>query len=150
MKKKILLRGLMGLPIGIAIGHLITIFVSLSVGDGLYRPCAPQLAERFGELDAIAFQAGLCAVLGFVFGAASLIWQVERWSILKQTGLYFLTISATMLPIAYVTYWMEHTVGGFLLYAGIFFAVFVVMWLAQYLIFKRKVRKIGEKFGQQR
>ncbi len=38
MKKKIFLRGLLGFPIGITIGYLITIFISLIWGQNHYSP----------------------------------------------------------------------------------------------------------------
>ena len=43
MKKKLILRGLLGVPLGIAIGHIITVIVSLCIGDGLFYPVRPEL-----------------------------------------------------------------------------------------------------------
>lgn len=69
----------------------------------------------------------------------------EKWSIAKQTGIYFVIISLTMLPIAYFTHWMERSVTGFLLYLGIFLAIFVFMWVAQYCIWRKKIRRINQR-----
>ena len=52
MKKKLLLRGALGFPIGIAIGYVITICISLMWAGGYYSPCVPELAE-FCRIDAI-------------------------------------------------------------------------------------------------
>ena len=58
MKKKLLLRGALGFPIGIAIGYVITICISLMWADGYYSPCAPELAEALGnEIRAVILQA---------------------------------------------------------------------------------------------
>ena len=54
-----------------------------------------------------------------------------------------------MLPIAYVTNWMKHTVLSVLSYAGIFVAIFVVVWLSQYLLWKRKIRKMNALVGKE-
>lgn len=144
MKKQVFLRGIIGVFIGISLGYLITIFISLGFADGYYVPCIPALADTIGsQIGAVAFQAFLCAVLGFVFGASSVIWEIDHWSIVKQTGIYFAIITATMLPIAYVTHWMEHSIEGVLLYVAIFFAIFVVIWLIQYIIWKNKIKKIN-------
>ena len=63
MKKKLLLRGALGFPIGIAIGYVITICISLMWAGGYYSPCAPELAEALGRRG-IALRAGLhCAPL---------------------------------------------------------------------------------------
>ena len=63
MKKKLILRGALGFPIGIAIGYVITICISLMWAGGYYSPCAPELAEALGRRG-IALRAGLhCAPL---------------------------------------------------------------------------------------
>ena len=90
MKKKIVLRSILGCPIGIAIGYLITILLSLFWADGYYSPCVPELITTMGnEINAVLLQAFLCGLLGTGFAAASVIWEIDHWSIVKQTGIYF-------------------------------------------------------------
>ena len=149
MKKKIVLRSLLGFPIGIAVGYLITIFISLVWADGYYSPCMPELISAVGnEINAVILQTVLCGVLGTGFGAGSVIWEMDDWSIVKQTGIYFLIVSVIMLPIAYFTYWMEHSVVGFLLYFAVFLLIFVVVWIVQFMIGKHNVRRMNEKLSQ--
>lgn len=149
MKNKIIKRSLLGLPIGITIGYLITIFISLCRANGYYSPCAPELISLMGnEINAVVLQAILCGILGLGFLASSVIWEMESWSIVKQTGIYFIIISVIMLPIAYFAYWMEHSVVGFLTYFGIFALIFVVIWIIQFGIGKNNVRKMNEKLFQ--
>lgn len=145
MKKKIVSRGILGFPFGVAIGYWITIFVSLTLADGSYSPCVPELASAMGsEINAVVFQTILCGVVGAGFAGSSIIWEIESWSILKQTGIYFLLISVIMLPIAYFAYWMEHSVAGFLSYFGIFVLIFAVVWMMQFVIGKHIVRRMNE------
>ena len=111
MKKKIFYRALIGFPIGISIGNLIMILISLGWANGYYSPCVPDLITAMGnEINAVIIQTVLCGLLGSGFSVSSVIWEIEHWSIVKQTGLYFLIISVIMLPIAYFMYWMEHSV----------------------------------------
>ena len=49
LKKQIFLRGLLGIPLGITIGYLITIVLSLVWGNGYYSPCVPSLASIMGS-----------------------------------------------------------------------------------------------------
>ena len=124
MKKKTIRRGLFGLPIGIAIGFVITLFISACVGDGSFYPVTPELIGAMGnELNAVILQTVLCAVIGAGFAAASVIWELDSWSLAKQSGIYFLTISIIMLPVAYFANWMKHSLAGVLSYAGIFTAI---------------------------
>ena len=146
LKKKIILRSIFGLPTGITIGHLITLCISLGWGDGHFYPCVPELVDIMGsELRAVLLQTALYGVLGMAFAASSVIWEIERWSLVKQTGVYFLILSVVFMPIAYFTYWMEHSFVGFLSYFGVFAVLFAVIWLIQYAVGRRVVKKMNAK-----
>ena len=125
VKKKTIRRGLFGLPIGITIGFVITLIISACVGDGSFYPVTPELIGAMGnELNAVILQTVLCAIMGAGFAAASVIWELDSWSLAKQSGIYFLTISIIMLPVAYFANWMKHSLAGVLSYVGIFTAIF--------------------------
>lgn len=84
-----ILRGLLGFPLGIAIGYVITIIISLIWAHGYYSPVIPDLIDYVGsEIYAVILQTFLCGVMGSGFAMASMIWEHEEWSIAKQTGLY--------------------------------------------------------------
>lgn len=148
MFKKVVARAALGFSIGISIGYIITIIISLLYGEGEYYPCVDALKDAIGsESAAVVFQAFLCGILGIVFAAASVIWEIESWNLVKKSGVYFLITALTMMPIAYFTNWMPHTVGGFLTYFGIFLLIFVVVWLILYFVWKKKIRIINSKVG---
>lgn len=144
MKKKTIRRGLFGLPIGIAIGFVITLIISACVGDGSFYPVAPELIGAMGnELNAVILQTVLCAIMGAGFAAASVIWELDSWSLAKQSGIYFLIISIITLPVAYFANWMKHSLAGVLSYVGLFLAIFVVVWISQYLLWKRNIKRMN-------
>lgn len=145
MKKKILLRGMLGFPLGIAIGYLISIFTSLMLADGYYSPCTPELIDAMGnEINAVMLQALLCGIVGSGFAASSAIWEVDGWGLVKQTGIYFLINSVIMMPVAYVSYWMEHSLRGILGYYGLFIFIFIVIWLVLYIRGRYNVKRMNE------
>lgn len=145
MKKKLILQGLLGVPLGIAIEFVITIMISICVGDGSFYPATPELMETMGsELNAVILQTVLCGIMGAGFAMAAVIWEMDCWSLAKQSGVYFSVASIVMLPIAYVTNWMKHSVGGVLAYVGVFVAIFLIVWLIQYYAWKRKIRKMND------
>lgn len=126
------------MPTGIAIGFVITLIISICIGNGSFYPVTPELIDATGnELNAVILQTVLCAIMGAGFAAASIIWELDSWSLAKQSGIYFMIISVIMLPIAYFTNWMKHTALGVLSYM----AIFVVVWLSQYLLWKRKIKQ---------
>ncbi len=149
MKTKIILRGLIGFPIGIAVGYAISIFTSLCFANGYYSPCVPDLIPIMGnEINAVILQALLSGVLGTAFAASSVIWQVERWSIVRQSGIYFLIVSMVMMPIAYVLYWMEHSISGFLRYFAVFMLIFVIIWIIEYAVGRQIVKKLNAQLNE--
>ena len=144
--KKIVSRGLYSFPIGISCSVGISLFLSLLFGEGKYYPFAASLVFFTGsEVKAMLMQTILSGILGSVFGGMSFIWEIERWSILKQTAVYFLSVSIPMMGISYLLYWMEHSLNGFLLYFLIFVMVFFVVWLFNFAIYWFKVRRINEE-----
>ena len=78
MKKQIIKRGLFGFPVGIAIGFVITIIISVCVRDGNFYPVTPELIETMGnEVNAVILQTVLCGIMGTGFAMASVIWELE-------------------------------------------------------------------------
>ena len=149
MKRKLLFRIFSGLLGGIVISHLITIGISIALGDGNFYPCVPGLIDRYGnEITAVIIQTILSAALGAGFAGASLIWEKDEWSLLKQTGIYFAIITVLMMTVAYICEWMEHSVKGVISYFGIFFAIFAIVWVIQYAIWKRRIAKLKEKISK--
>ena len=145
MKKKVLRRCMLGIPIGIAIGYVITILTSLVFANGYYAACVPELVTVMGnEIQAVVLQAILCGILGAGFSGSSVIWEMENWSLIKQTGLYFIIVSLVMMPVAYFTYWMEHSISGFLSYFGVFVMIFIFIWAVQLVIMRHHVKQLNE------
>ena len=147
MKKPIIKRGLVGFPVGIAIGFVITLIISAFIGDGYYYPVTPELIGSTGnELNAVILQTVLCGIMGSGFAMASVIWELDSWSLAKQSGIYFLIACIIMLPIAYIANWMKHSIAGVLSYVCIFIVIFVVGWITQYLSWKRKIKRMNDCF----
>ena len=146
MKKELISRIAVGLLGGIVICYLITIGISISLGDGNFYPCVPSLIKQFGnEITAVIVQTILSALLGAGFAGSSLIWKKNDWSLLKQTSVYFAIVTVLMMTVAYVCEWMEHSVKGVLCCFAIFFAIFIIVWLIQFVIWKRRISKINSK-----
>ena len=145
MKRKIIKRGFLGFPLGIAIGYVITVIISVCVGDGSFYPVTAELIDTMGnELNAVVFQTVLCGIMGMGYAMASVIWDIDSWSLAKQSGVYFAIACVVMFPIAYIANWMKHDIVGILSYAGIFVAIFVFAWLTQYLVWKDKVKRMND------
>ena len=147
MKNRIIKLALIGFPIGIVIGFVITLIISACIGDGFYYPVTPEFISLMGnELNAVILQTVLCGIMGSGFAMASVIWELDSWSLAKQSGIYFLIACIIMFPIAYITNWMKHSIAGVLSYVCIFIVIFVVVWITQYLSWKRKIKRMNDCF----
>ncbi|MDD6225496.1 MAG: DUF3021 domain-containing protein [bacterium] len=149
MKKKLVLRCLLGAPVGFAVSMIITVIISLVIGDGNYYPIVPQMAENFGsEINAVVVQMILSFLYGASWAGASLIWQKEEWSLLRQTFTHLIVCSVFTFPVAYVCYWMPHNLTGVLSYFGIFFVIYFSIWISQYISIKSKIKKMNKKIAK--
>jgi len=148
MKKKVLLRCLLGAPIGLAVSTVITIAISLIRNDGSYYAVVPELVLDFGtEINAVLIQAIFSLLYGAAFGGASVIWDTD-WSILKMTVTHLIICSIATFPIAYLMRWMDHSAAGILIYFGTFIAVYMIIWCSQYTGMKRKIQAMNKNINE--
>ena len=148
MKKEILKRSLFGAPLGIAIGVIITIIISLTVGDGRFYAVVPELVNDMGsEINAVILQTVLSMVYGAAWAGASVVWDAEGWSLLKMTLVHLAIASVATFPIAYFARWMPHSTKGILIYVGIFIAIYAAIWLSQYAAMKKRIQAMNEKLN---
>ena len=152
MKKKVIKRCLFGAPIGLLISHIILLITSifLSVAtkkyEGDFLPAPWSLIELCGsELNAVIIQTICSLIFGAAFGGASVIWEIENWSLLKQTVLHLIIISVSSLPIAYCMYWMPHSFWGIAGYIAIFFFIYFFIWFSQYFAMKKRIQEFNDK-----
>lgn len=146
--KKAITRVLIGAPIGLAISTVITIIISLFRNDGLYHAVVPELVNDLGtEMNAVLVQALLSMLYGAAYAGASVIWELD-WSLLRQTLTHLCICSLATFPTAYFMHWMEHSVKGACIYFGIFFAIYLIIWLSMYSKMKRRVAIINRKVEQ--
>lgn len=149
MFKEVLKRSALGALIGIAISQIIAIVISLCIGDGSFYAVVPQLAERINsEITAVVIQTVCSLVYGAVFGGVSVIWELDNWSILKQTIVHFSVVSVVTLPIAYITEWMDHSVVGAVSYFAIFALSYAFIWFGQYMTMRKHLNDVNKKMKE--
>lgn len=149
MKKETIARIISGAPVGLMISYLITIIISLIIGDGNYHGVVPALVEETGgELKAVIIQTLASMFYGAVWSGASTIFERDDWSLLRQTATHFAIGSLATLPIAYFLRWMPHSLMGFVQYFGIFIVIYAIIWAILYSAAKRNVDQINARVKQ--
>lgn len=75
--------------------------------------------------------------------AASQLYEVEQWSLARQSVLHFLAMLATVLPALILSGWFPtETVVDHALIVGIFLGVGLCLWLIGYVVFGRIVPRL--------
>lgn len=151
MKKKILFRSLLGAPIGVTVSLIITIIFSLCMAHGGYFPAPHALIKWCGnEITAVIVQM-LCSLLvGAIGGGSSVIWEIEKWSLVKQTLVHLTIIAVPFFGLGYVLNWLPHYLYGALGYIGGFLSVYVIMWCSIYFSIKAKIKKLNNRLQEDR
>lgn len=149
MKRNILVRCLLGALLGILINVGCALLISWQMGDGKYYAVAPELIEQCGtEFNAVLLQTLWTLLYGAVWGGTSVIWEVERWSILRQTVTHLAVVCAATFPTAYFLRWMAHTAMGMAAYFGFFLGLYFCIWLILYTAIRRRIAQLNKKMRE--
>ncbi|MBM7411580.1 hypothetical protein JOE38_001403 [Clavibacter michiganensis] len=74
--------------------------------------------------------------------AGSLLYQVDRWSLTRQSITHFALMLVTVLPALLLSGWFPvDTAGGVLAVVGIFLATGLVLWTTLYLVMTAAERR---------
>ena len=145
MLKKILTRSVISAPISIVINQLVTIIISIIIGDGRYFPVTPAFAALFrNELTPVIVQILLIGLIGAVFAGSSVIFEIERWSFLKQGAVHLLVTSAVFLPVSMLCWRPVNFASGLSLAASWIF-VYACTWLSQYLVWRHSIKNLNAR-----
>lgn len=89
------------------------------------------------------------AVLVALVGGFTVLYDIESWSLLKQSVVHFLFMALTQLPILFLAGWFP--IKGprdVLSVLGVFLAIGVVLWSVGYLISGKLLNRPKKKSGQ--
>lgn len=147
---KYALLGVESAAIGIAVGFLISLVFSALNGATTYYPSAPAFVGRFGTpLEATAVSAAIWVLIGLVFGYGSLIFGVEKWSLLKRTVINCCVYYAGFLPLAIVAGWFPLDGAHLAVFTGIYVLIYAVIWAINYWIAEAEIRRINQRLKEQ-
>ncbi|HEO3116630.1 TPA: DUF3021 family protein [Streptococcus agalactiae] len=91
------------------------------------------------------FQVRGTFIVGIIIAsvaAASVIYEIENWSLFKQSVIHFLIMLLTVLPLLYISGWYKlNSVLDYVKVFGIFLFVGIVLWTISYFIFGKTLTK---------
>lgn len=149
MKKKILFRCLWGAPLGVTVSVMITIVFSLCIGQGKYISAPSELIAFCGsEITAVLVQMLCSLFVGAACGGLTLIWEMEKWSLLKQTLIHFVAFAVLIFGFGYIMNWLPHDLYGALGFIGGFNLGYIILWCTIYLSIRAKIAKMNKRLQE--
>ena len=145
MLKNIARNMLIGFAVTIFIVLVVQIFVAHTTG----MSATPRFAAMCGnETVAALAQALLCGLIGMTFSGAALIFEIERWSYLKQGVVHFLVTAAVWVPVSLLC-WMPSMMNvHFWISIGGWVFTYAVNWLIQYFIARHRIAEMNRRIGE--
>lgn len=128
---------------GFAISLCVSLIVQFVIAQTTGHSVTPGFAARFDcEATAVLAQLGLIGVIGMTFAGAALVFEIERWSYLKQGALHFLITAAVWMPIAWLC-WSPIRGRGLVFTIAGWTLTYAVNWMVQYLLARRRIRELN-------
>jgi len=155
MLKNSLIRGLnsfmYSVGIYLAIQTVVTLIISPTNGGREFIPVLPEFAARFANpYMAVYVQLFLVGITSAVFGAGSVIMDLERLSVLAQSVIYLLITMAVWIPIGCIC-WGLHKYPETMISVGLsYMLAYAISWGVKYRQCKRNIQKINEKLEEMR
>ncbi|WP_459502997.1 DUF3021 domain-containing protein [Bacillus sp. C1] len=141
--KKLRSRVVGGFVIGVIIGQIVQLLISFTLGQGEYIPVVDQFRSFFvSEMSAVLVQILLTGLIGVTFATSALVFEIAKWSLLKQYIVHFCITALVWGPIVMLL-WMPQTHFGTFIFFISFLGTYVITWVIQYIVSKNDVKKIN-------
>ncbi|MFD3450365.1 DUF3021 domain-containing protein [Microbacteriaceae bacterium 4G12] len=141
--KNLFSRVIGGFVIGVIIGQIVQILISLKLGHGEYMPVVDQFRYFFvSEVAAVVVQILLTGIIGVTFATSSLVFDIVKWSLLKQYIVHFCITALVWVPIVMLL-WMPKTLISTLIFFSSFLGTYIVTWVIQYMISRNDIKQIN-------
>ncbi|MFY9130618.1 MAG: DUF3021 domain-containing protein [Saccharofermentanales bacterium] len=142
MKKRLLIRSLIGLVAGAMMAHLFTL-LSNQLTKGVWLLCMPGLTEEIGFVGAVILQTVLGALFGAVAFGGICFFDIECWSLLRSSAVHCVTILVSYLTVGLILRWFSPHIIPILIMMAIIVLVYALILLFMYLGWKREMRKMN-------
>ena len=133
LKTKLALRILLGAVISMLISTTLCAFGGF-VEEDFFRP-----ADLF-------FQIVGAGIFGAVANGSAIVYEIESWSLLKVTAFHYAIAIGGFVITSLLLHWFTHTI--LLIMVAVMTLIYIGIWLVNYLLCKRDVRKMNEGLGK--
>lgn len=149
MIKNALIRGINSFMYAIATNVVLALILMAIVNKPDFLPLVPDYAAHFeSEIVALLLQFVLIGITSAAFGAGSVILEIERWSLLKQSVIYFILTTVIWVPVSIFCWSIDKYTTAFISVICSYTISYIITWLVQYNLCKKSVAKINQKINE--
>ena len=132
MWKKAVMLSILGYLLGVAIG----VIVFLSSSEGSLAKSIPYIL--------------LSGIPGCVAMGSTVVYDIEKWSVARATVTHFLITFLCFYLLAFALGWFRFGDSLFWTITAAMVAGYIIIWLIQYLIYKRQIRKMNDNLQKRK
>lgn len=151
MWKKCIWRGAVSFTTCVTVNVLILMAKTMSMvritGDKQTLPdLVPEYAAHFeNPFMALMVQTLLCGLIGFAFGACSVIMDIAKWSMVRQAVVHFILTACVWVPVSIFCWGLgRYWVSFICVFLGMLFT-YTVTWTCQIIVCRKEVARINEQ-----
>lgn len=134
--KNILARFVIGFVIGVFVGFTIILIMSHKY-------------EYNMDLTSYTYTYFTCGILGSVYTVASLIYQKDEWSLIKQTSVHLAITTPFLFMIGWLNGWLQISTISISIFIVIAILIYIIAWIGLYFYWKEEIKKINEELRKQ-
>lgn len=145
LKNKFILKASIGFSLGMFGCTIITSIMTTNfINDGNTYFCDPTFIKLVGnELYAFIIQSIISGIYGSICFGSTIIYEIEKWSILRVTLThFFITVFSFFITAFLLHWWPSNNFVINFVFLGIFILIYFIIWLIQYLKYKKEIKKI--------
>lgn len=138
-------RGLQSFSYAVTINLVIGIAIMALVKKTDFVPVLPEFSSHFySPYIAFGVQCLLVGVTSMAFGAGSVIMEIARWSLVKQSIVYFITTAVVWIPVSMFCWGLGTYTCTFYTILASYLVGYIISWGVQYRICRRNIAAINE------
>lgn len=144
MWKKALAR----IPLGFASTVLAAALIQICIIQGGGSMVTERFASHFAAKDAaVLTQLLLVGGIGAAFSGASAVYDLERWSFLRQGIVYFVITAAVWVPVLLIC-WTPMPKEGILFSSLGWTGTYAITWGIQYAVYRKRIRDLNRRIHE--
>ena len=144
MWKKALAR----IPLGFASTVLAAALIQICIIQGGGSTVTERFASHFAAKDAaVLTQLLLVGGIGAAFSGASVVYDLERWSFLRQGIVYFVITVAVWVPVLLIC-WTPMPTEGILFSSLGWTGTYAIKWGIQYAVYRKRIRDLNRRIHE--